>query len=447
MEEVNLRDLIETVLRAKWMIAGVTLVAVIVSGVFSLFVLTPTYEATATILVNNPNPTPKPAATILVNDPNPAPKLAAELGLDQLLARLSSTPSMSLETYRTQVTNPAVLTRVIPGLGLKATPEDLAQQVKATAVKDTGLIQVTVTDQDPKQAAAIANRLVQEYQIFISQLTQDQMQKSGQFISDQMTKQEQLLSRAMDELKAFLQQTPSADELKKEIDAKSDLLAQLKTDRVKLDVSIQQASAGVGQAEKELGGAPPVLVTKKSITDDPYLQSLAGSLTQADLLKLSGLSMQSEEVNPARADLTTALAEKRVGYAELVAQRVALDAAVAETEKSLEKLRGEQVAKQITQDKLQQKVDVLKQAYDALAQKYEEARISAASQFAEVTLTVAGQALVPEKPSGPHKALNVALAGVLGLMASVFLAFFLEFWRNTTPTVGAGSPVTKAGGN
>lgn len=430
MEEVNLRDLIETILRAKWLIAGVTIPAMVGSGIFSFFVLPPTYQATATILVNNPNPTPKPAV---------------EPGLEQLLARLSSTPSMTLEAYRDQVSSPVVLARVIDGLKLNVTPEDLAQRIQVKAIKDTGLIQVTVTDTEPQRAAAVANRLVQEYQIFVSQITKDQMQKSDQFISEQMAKQEQFLSQAMDDLKAFLQESPSADELKKEIDAKADLLAQLKTDRIKLDVSIQQASAGVGQATKELDSTPPVLVTKKSITDDPYMQSLAGSLTQADLLKLSGLSMQSEEVNPARADLTTALAEKRVGYSEIVAQRAALDTAVTQTEKSLEQLRSEQVAKQVAQDKLQQKVDVLKQAYDALAQKYEEARINSASQFADISLTVAGQAIVPEKPAGPHKALNIALAGVLGLMASVFLAFFLEFWRNSSPTAGDATSTMKAG--
>lgn len=429
MEEVNLRDLIEVLLRARWLIAGITVVAMVASGVVS-FLLPPTYEATATILVNNPTPSPKPAT---------------EPGLDQLLARLSSTPTMTLETYRMQVTNSAVLARVIKGLGLHISPTTLASQLRVKSLKDTGILQVTATDRDPVTAAAIANRVVDEYQTFITGMTREQMQKSGQFLNEQMLEQEKQLSTAMDELKNYLQQSPSADVLQKEIDAKADLLATLKTHQVQLGISIAQAQAGAQTAAQALADAPPVVTTKKSILDESLMKDLAGSVSEQDLAHLAGLQVQSEEVNTANADLTVALAEKRVTLAEALAQRDALERAVTETERDLESLQAEQVTRQITQDKLQQKVDFLKKAYDAIAQKYEETRINAASQYAEVTLSVANKAGVPQEPTGPHKMLNIALAGVLGLMASVFLAFFQDFWRKSGPTSGR-APVSHAGG-
>lgn len=429
VEEVNLRDLIEVLLRARWLIVGVTVVAMVISGAVS-FMLPPTYEATANILVNNPTPTPKPAT---------------EPGLDQLLSRLSSTPTMTLETYRMQVTNPAVLTRVIEGLRLHVSPSALASHIQVKSFKDTGILQIVVTDRDPVTAAGIANRVVDEYQTFVTGLTREQMQKSGQFLNEQMLDQEKQLSTAMDELKTYLQQSPSAEILQKEIDAKADLLATLKTTQVELGVSIAQAEAGAQTAAEALANAPTVTITKKSILDDSLMKDLAGSVSQQDLARLAGLQVQSEEVNTAHADLTVALAEKKVTLAEALAQRDALERAIAATEKDLESLRAEQVTRQIAQDKLQQKVDFLKQAYDAIAQKYEETRINAASQYAEVTLSIANKALVPDEPTGPNKMLNIALAGVLGLMASVFLAFFMDFWRKSAPTSGR-APVSRAGG-
>ncbi|MHB9143943.1 MAG: GumC family protein [Symbiobacteriia bacterium] len=431
LEEINLRDMIEVLLKAKRLIAGVTIVAMLVSGLVSFFVLTPTYEATATILVNNPTPAPRPAV---------------QPGLDQILNQLSSTPTMSLEAYRSQVTSRTVLANVIKDLNLDMGVSDLADKVKATTVKDTGLIRVSVADQDPNVATQIANQVVQEYLVYVNQLASDQVAKSGQFIQEQMTEQEKLLSQAMDDLKKLLQQSPSADELQKEINAKMDLLAQLKTDRIRLDISAQQTQAGVSEMTQALLTTPDVLVTKKSISDDPYLQQLAGSLSHQDALVLSGLSMQSEQVNPVKTSLETSLSERKTSYAELLAQRGAMDTAIAQTEKSLEQLRVDEAEKQIAQDKLQQKVDVLKKAYDALGQKYEEVRLNGATQFAEATLTVASQASPPRRPTGPHKALNVALAAVLGLMASVFLAFFLDFWRNSSPSTRPRVSSGKASG-
>lgn len=44
------------------------------------------------------------------------------------------------------------------------------------------------------------------------------------------------------------------------------------------------------------------------------------------------------------------------------------------------------------------------------------------------------KAQVPDKPVSPRPKLNIAIAGVLGLMAGVFLAFLLEYLDNTIKT-------------
>lgn len=49
------------------------------------------------------------------------------------------------------------------------------------------------------------------------------------------------------------------------------------------------------------------------------------------------------------------------------------------------------------------------------------------------------KAPIPEEPVGPRKMLNMAVAGVLGMMVSVFLVFFMEFWRKSEPQQGIKS--------
>jgi len=54
-QEIELRDYINVLVRRKKLIIGITLVAVLVSGILSYFVLPKVYEATTTFLVANPN--------------------------------------------------------------------------------------------------------------------------------------------------------------------------------------------------------------------------------------------------------------------------------------------------------------------------------------------------------------------------------------------------------
>jgi len=64
-----------------------------------------------------------------------------------------------------------------------------------------------------------------------------------------------------------------------------------------------------------------------------------------------------------------------------------------------------------------------------LAHKVEEARIAVEDATGDVRLV--SQAAAPERPVGPRKMLNTAVAGALGLMIGVFGAFALEWWRES----------------
>lgn len=423
-DEIDIRHLIEVLLAGKWIIAGITAAAMLVSGLVSFFVLPPTYEATTTLLVNLP---PK-------EQPPPGGQ-----GVENVLSRLSPYPQMGIETLRQQVTSPAVLAQVISELKLGLTPADLAGRVKATVPKDTNLIEISVKDQDPQRAATIANVLVRHYLEFVSRVNQGQFERSSQFIQSQIAAEQQNLQKALDRLKAFLQQPPGVDELTEEVKAKVELLARYKARQTELTVLIRATEAEVRAAREQLRTLSPTVDTTRSILDDPTLQQLATDLGRTDVLRLSGLKITSQEVNPGWAAAAENLATKEASLAQLRGEQQALDRAIATTEKELEELRTRLAEKSTQQEQLETQVDVSKEAIKAFTQKYQETRISEAARIAETTLTVAGEAVPPEKPVGPRKMLNVALAGVLGAMVSVFTVLFLDFWRSGTGAASAGA--------
>jgi hypothetical protein len=86
--------------------------------------------------------------------------------------------------------------------------------------------------------------------------------------------------------------------------------------------------------------------------------------------------------------------------------------------------------------------------YEKLSARWDEVnntvtQLKADKEYLEEGLKTGGKGLfiilqnapLPEEPVSPRKMLNMAVAGVLGLMVSVFLVFFLEFWRKSAPDI------------
>jgi uncharacterized protein involved in exopolysaccharide biosynthesis len=71
--------------------------------------------------------------------------------------------------------------------------------------------------------------------------------------------------------------------------------------------------------------------------------------------------------------------------------------------------------------------DLALNAYQALTSQVEETHI-ALTQDDQVA-KVAGQALPPERPTGPRALLNGVIAGALGLLISVLFALVNKWWK------------------
>jgi uncharacterized protein involved in exopolysaccharide biosynthesis len=71
--------------------------------------------------------------------------------------------------------------------------------------------------------------------------------------------------------------------------------------------------------------------------------------------------------------------------------------------------------------------DLAWETYQTLARK--EAEVQVATQVTDTEVRFAVPAVEPKEPVAPKKKLNIAIAGVLGLMAGVFGAFLVEYFE------------------
>lgn len=123
--------------RLVWIIA-IGILAAILVGILSVFLITPKYSSTAKLYVNAKHATQENSIT------------QAELTVAKSL----------VDTYIVIIQSDTTLEQVAQMAGVKYTPKEIRKNLKAISLNDTEAFSVTVTDPDPEIALNIANAIV-----------------------------------------------------------------------------------------------------------------------------------------------------------------------------------------------------------------------------------------------------------------------------------------------
>lgn len=176
-EEISLREIIETMLDGKWIIAGVTAVAVAISAVFSFFVIDPTYKASSTMMVNHINQT--------------------ETTFNEYLEGV-----MTPQVYVEKLKSPALLSRVIDKENLDPevwTVSSLQQKLQIENKENTNLITISIEGKDPEQLASIINTVVAESKTLTAEQVHTQLQALMTEYEEKMAEEQKNLDAAIAE--------------------------------------------------------------------------------------------------------------------------------------------------------------------------------------------------------------------------------------------------------
>jgi len=134
-ETISLKELLET-LKKRWlMIVSITVVFGLVSGIISYFFLTPIYQASTQILVNQKK---NEQAAYTQSD--------------------VQTNLQLINTYNVIIKSPAILDKVAAELDLDLNASQLNSKISVSSENESQVINVSVQDSDPETAALIANK-------------------------------------------------------------------------------------------------------------------------------------------------------------------------------------------------------------------------------------------------------------------------------------------------
>ncbi|AGX06507.1 capsular polysaccharide biosynthesis protein [Bacillus sp. NRRL B-14911] len=133
-ETISLKELFQTLRKRLGLILSIAFVAVATSGLISYFYLTPIYQSSTQLLVNQAK-SDQPVY-------NPG-EIQTNLQL--------------INTYNVIIKSPAILDLVKEELDLDITTSQLDSKITVGSQKDSQVLAITVQDPDPNMAADIAN--------------------------------------------------------------------------------------------------------------------------------------------------------------------------------------------------------------------------------------------------------------------------------------------------
>lgn len=142
MEEIDLKELLGLFWSKKTQIILIILIFMLLGVIYTIGFVTPKYSSSTTlVLASNNNQTT--ANTITATDITVNSKLVS--------------------TYSEIVKSKNIIRQVISNLGMKLDEDDLRKNVTVSSVKDTELIEITVTNENPSYSAKIANEIAKVF--------------------------------------------------------------------------------------------------------------------------------------------------------------------------------------------------------------------------------------------------------------------------------------------
>lgn len=394
-EEIDLRELFSVILKWKWMIVMVTIASVVVAGLVSFFVLSPIYESKTVLMA------------VTASEKLNYQKVSDE-NLEGVVNTISRLPEMTLNTYLGQLKNTALMEAVLKSTGLdKAgyTPNMIQSTIKGNIVKDTNLIEVTVSHTDPVIAALIANTLSEEFVKFISEKNRTRTNQSLVLLQEQIKISESELALANQSLMDFNRSGRSIKLIEEELNTAIDNLVKYKSLLTQTRIDKDQSQAAYNKLEESLINTPAYIIDGSDTVPNPVYTNLMDELNKKQI-----------ELTEHDASMTAIINE--INYLE----------------EDIKYLQTELTEKKMEEEKILREVRRLEHSHELFTDRIAQNQVLQSLDIGENSILIMQPATEQYTPVKPNKKLNMAIALILGLMIGIFLAFILELFDNYIKT-------------
>lgn len=146
-ETISLQNIFQILKKRLWIIIATTTGAILLSAIITFFVITPQYEASTQILVNQ-----------------------SQNENEELTSSDLQSSRELISTYNVIITSPVILQTVIQETDFQGSVEDLRSKISVEAEEDSQVVTVTMEDENPQKAVNLVNTLGQTFEGEISNI-------------------------------------------------------------------------------------------------------------------------------------------------------------------------------------------------------------------------------------------------------------------------------------
>ncbi len=401
--EIDLRKYIEILLHYWYLIAGTTIVVALAVYIWQS-IQPQTYQADALVAIT---------------------KSQYILNFDPRITTMSDT-TQAYKAYVELAKSNDLLQGLLDQLDTKSgsfkTVGDLSNALNAKSGDDPSLVRLQVQSRDPDEAARVANLWAETFISRANEIYGTQSLTPFQSFKTQAASAEKDLAVAEQTLIDYQTHDQSLtlqNELSSTLQMQSDYLTdQRNTTYLLRDVAVLREQLGKQPAQN-----PSNLANRLTVL---FLQVKAYKAQTDVPIQL--------QFNSSDAVVTTTVSDQ-IAFLDslsssLQTQLGGVDARLKELEPRVLSLQQKLQQISMEKDRLTRTRDVSRQTLMTLLQKVEERRIALEVDTGGVKLV--SHAAAPEAPISSRKLVNIILAGMAGLVLSVFTVFLIDWLRNRT---------------
>ncbi len=323
----------------------------------------------------------------------------------------------------------------------------LRSKLDLDEVRNTDLLQISVFDTDPQEAADIANKIVAVYQQKRVEEEKEILNRAVETMNEEVTKEDRKVEDAAREV-ARIRDEEHIIDLNPE--GMEDSLTAANSNVVKQEGEVNDAETTVAtltaklQQIETLKGDDLMRMMPTLNIQDPTIQKILPNYQEAvaneALLLNSGLGENHPKVKALRA--TKAVYVRQLEQ-QVESVRDALERnlkSAQATRDELKKRLGTINEEQLASKNLSANYTRAKNAYIKEKNLRDGVRLRAQTQTMEMAMprqavSIKQVAEPPSTPARPRVALNLALGALVGLVLGIGLAFFIEYLDTSVKTM------------
>lgn len=323
----------------------------------------------------------------------------------------------------------------------KVPSRTLQGRMNVEPVRDSMMVLVTFDDRDPRRATEIANEIVLAYRAQNIEYRRAITQEANAELRTMVDRYRERKEAADQELLEF-ERKHRIGSFQSEKASLEDRLKLLNDRQGQLLVLKADLDARMSRIKRIEAAQDPTMIPLETLLNNGLIASLKGKLTElrdqrkalsyvydSKHHKIEALDGQIAQILDAiRAEVKTHLASARGEHEQVVSALREVGRLIDAANRSLVELGSLQVEFNALAEKKKDSTEV----YDQVRSRYTEISLSAQVETNNVRIHELAQ--IPSRPVRPDLRINLALAGAIGLLIGLGLAFLVEQLDNSVKT-------------